>query len=94
MQQMQTTWHAHATVRVPRDGPGDLTSCVRQRLESPTDIDAVDVTRVRGLEPALAATIVTVDASVSVAETLDGPAVAAALEAAPGCQDVADVERD
>jgi hypothetical protein len=82
------TWHAVVAVRVPRDSPDDLVRATCRRLASVDCLDAVDVTSVRGIEPALAATVVTVAVTVSTASSVTDATLRRKLEAAPGCQRV------
>ena len=88
-----TTWRAIVALRSPRDGPDDLASCARRRLEARAGVDAATVTSVRRIEPALAATVVTVEATVDTTSDADAAAIEAYLEAAPGSQRVDSVER-
>lgn len=94
MHSTQTTkWHATVAVRVPRDGTQNLASAAAVRLATRDPIDDVDVTSVRGLEPALAATVVTLEATVSTTSGVDTAQLRQKLEAAPGCQRVDGITR-
>lgn len=87
MNRTLTRWVATVTVRVPDGDDSDLTTCACQRLASPAAIRAVEVTGIRGIEPRLSATVVTVDVAVETGER-DRSAVSHALERAPGTQQV------
>jgi hypothetical protein len=88
MQATQTSWHTVVAVRVPRDSAGDLTSAATRRLATRDVVDDADVTAVRGIEPALAATVVTLAATVTTDSDVDADHLRRKLEAAPGCQRV------
>lgn len=88
----QTDWRTRVAVRVPRDGKGDLTTAAARRLESPTGIEDATVEAVRGLEPALAATVVQLDVRLQTNETVRESTVEALLGDAPGTERVETVE--
>jgi len=83
-----TTWHTVVAVRVPRDSDGDLASAATRRLVTRDAVDDADVTAVHGIEPALAATVVTLAATVTTINNVDADQLRRKLEAAPGCQRV------
>lgn len=86
------TWTALVAVRVPRDSPNSLVESARRRLETPSGIRAVDVTALRAIDPALAATTVTVATVVDTTAEVDGATVRERLASAPGSQQVTEVE--
>lgn len=86
------TWTALVAVRVPRDSQHSLVESARCRLETPAGIRAVDVTALRAIDPALAATTATVATVVDTTAELDGATVRERLASAPGSQRVVDVE--
>jgi hypothetical protein len=59
-----------------------------RRLETATAVDNVEVERVRGLEPTLAATVVEVTVVVVIEEDRSPTGVESALETAPGAERV------
>lgn len=86
------TWTALVAVRVPRDSPDSLVESARRRLERPAGIRAVDVTALRAIDPALAATTATVATVVDTTAELDSATVRERLASAPGSQRVAEVK--
>lgn len=93
MQSRQTrAWTAVVAVRVPRDSADSLASDARRRLARPDAIDDVAVRSVCGLEPALAATVVTIEVTVTTGG-VDADQLRRKLEAAPGCQRVDRIAR-
>jgi hypothetical protein len=86
------TWTALVAVRVPRDSPDSLVDSARRRLETPAGIRTVDVTALRAIDPALAATTATVVTVVETPGEVDSATVRERLANAPGSQQVADVE--
>lgn len=83
-----TTWTALVSVRVPRDDGAELLESTRRRLEAARSVDDVGSLAVSGLEPALSATTVRVEARIAVSEPLDRETVTDRLAAAPGVGDV------
>jgi len=82
---------ATVAVRVPRDTGVDLATAASRRLARVPGVDSVEVRRLRGVEPALSATVVTVEASVAATDPA-ADAVADRLAAAPGAERVGGVE--
>lgn len=85
-------FQAVVAVRVPQRDGDDLTTSASRRLEAGPDIEAVDVREMRGLEPMLSATVVTVAVEVRASATPDDETVAACLDAAPGTEQVETVQ--
>lgn len=81
-------WTVRVTVRVPRGNGADLASDATRRLESATRVDAVEIDRVCGLEPALAATAVGLELEVQMNRESEADAVESALDGAPGTERV------
>jgi hypothetical protein len=87
----RTAWRAVVAVRVPPTDGDDLATSASRRLERGDQIATAVVEGLRGVEPAMSATVVTVEVRVEVSGALDGDAVAGNLAAAPGAQRVDDV---
>ena len=60
------------SVRIPNRATGDLVTEVERRLAQADGITAVAVEGLRGLEPGLSATVVTVDVTVETTRRADG----------------------
>lgn len=88
------TWHAVVAVRVPRDSSRALATEASSRLAARDGIDTVEIASVRGVEPALAATVVTLAVTVETTTAVDADALRCDLNAAPGCQRVDSVTPD
>lgn len=88
----RTDWTAVVGVRVPRTDSGDLATCASRRLARAEGIRAVTAARLRGIEPALAATAVTLAVAVRCSTPTAEEDVAAVLAGAPGVQRVDEVE--
>jgi len=89
----RTVWRAVVAVRVPPTDGDDLATSASRRLEREDDVAAAIVEALRGVEPAMAATVVTVEVRVEASAALeDDTAVADCLTAAPGTQRVETVE--
>jgi hypothetical protein len=86
------TWAATVAVRVPERADGDLASCACRRLETARAVRAVEVRRLRTVEPGLSATVVTLEVSVD-APGADGATVEQQLADAPGTETVEEVRR-
>ena len=84
-------FRAEVTVRVPRNGDGDLISEATRRLET-TEVEQLAIIALGGVQPGLSATVVTVETQVETAET-DAQRVASALSTAPGVEQVSEVRR-
>ena len=76
------------TVRVPNGADGDLTTNAQRRLSRTDGILAVTVDELRGLQPGLSATDVTVRVTVETAGTASGRSVEEALTALTGVETV------
>lgn len=83
-----TDWCARVAVRVPRNGGGDLESNATRRLETPSGIECVEVVRLCGLEPALAATVAQFEVRVVTTCGMSATAVEERLADAPGTERV------
>ena len=84
------TWTATVAVRVPARAEGDLASCACRRLVTARAVRAVEVRRLRTVEPGLSATVVTLDVSVDT-PGVEGVTVKEQLADAPGTETVEDV---
>jgi hypothetical protein len=82
-----TTWTATVAVRVPARADGDLASCACRRLETAPDFGGVDARSIRGVEPGLSATVVTLEVAVE-APGVDERGVRRRLADAPGTERV------
>ena len=87
----RTVWRAVVAVRVPPTDGDDLATSASRRLERGEQVATAAVEGLRGVEPAMAATVVTVEVRVEATGALDGDAVADSLSAAPGTQRVDEV---
>lgn len=92
-----TTNHEHertndavVSVRVPDGADGDLTTEAARRLSRADGVAAATVTDLRGLDPGLSATVVTVAVAVETDESWDDGAAIDALADAPFVEAVAD----
>lgn len=85
---------AVVAVRVPGKDGGDLATAASRRLEAGSDLAAVEVAAIRGLQPALAATLLTVEVEVRTDCALDRRAFEERLAAAPGTQRVEEIRPD
>ena len=88
-----TDWRARVAVRVPRNGGANLESDATRRLEIPAGIDRVEVGRLCGLEPALAATVAQFEVRVVTTCGATATTVESLLADAPGTERVEDVTR-
>lgn len=86
-----TEFQAVVAVRVPQADGDDLTTSASRRLEAGPEIETVDVVEMRGLDPTLSATVVTLAVEVRASATPDDETVAACLDAAPGTEQVEEV---
>lgn len=73
------TNEAVVEVRVPSGADGDLATEAERRLSRADGVLDVTVEGIRGLEPGLSATVVTVVVTVETAGGVGGPAAAAVL---------------
>lgn len=80
-------YEAVVAVRVPNRDGHDLATSASRRLERAAGVETVDVLELRGLDPALSATVATV-AVVVRAPGLDCERVQRALASAPGTEQV------
>jgi hypothetical protein len=85
-------FQAVVAVRVPQRDGDDLTTSASRRLEAGPDIEAVDVLEMRGLDPTLSATVVTLAVEVR-APTLDQATVEQRLNEAPGTEQVEQLQQ-
>ncbi len=88
----RTVWRAVVAVRVPPTDGEDLATSASQRLEREDDVRSAAVEGLCDLEPAMSATVVTVEVRVEATVALDGEALADRLTAAPGAERVDDVQ--
>jgi NMD protein affecting ribosome stability and mRNA decay len=80
----RSEWRATVSVRIPPSDGDDLATSAGRRLQRDDDVADATVEHLRGLDPAMPATVVTVDVRLEAARTLDERAVANRLTAAPG----------
>jgi hypothetical protein len=85
-----STWHVRVAVRVPRNDGTDLLSDATRRVETTDGVDDVEVVELRGVEPTLSATVVTV--AFRVEAELTESALESRLADAPGTEAVEHVE--
>ncbi|MEF8776036.1 MAG: hypothetical protein V5A43_05995 [Haloarculaceae archaeon] len=88
----RTAWRAVVAVRVPPTDGDDLATSASRRLEHEDDVADAIVKALRGVEPAMAATVVTVEVRVEATAALDDAGLADCLTDAPGTQRVEEVE--
>lgn len=88
-----TDWTVVVGIRVPASDRGDLASCASRRLARTDGVDAVTAAALRGIEPGLAATAITLEVEVQLASPVDAEGVAAVLVDGPGVQRVDEVWR-
>ena len=74
------------TIRIPPGSDGDLGTAATARLSQAADVADVSVQRLRGLEPRLSATVVTIE--VAVRTSLDDGELGTALRGVPGVRTV------
>ena len=82
----RSEWRATVSVRIPPSDGDDLATSAGRRLQRDDDVADATVEGLRDLDPAMPATVVTVDVRVEAARTLDEQAVASRLTAAPGAE--------
>ena len=83
-----THWAAAVAVRVPCESDRTLADAAARRLETPVDVEAVEVERVVGLKPTLSATVVTVRVEFRTVDAYAERTVESALQDAPGAEQV------
>ena len=88
----RTAWRAVVAVRVPPTDGEDLATSASQRLERDDDVRRAAVEGLCGLEPAMSATVVTVEVRVEARVALDHEGLTQRLTAAPGAQRVEEVQ--
>lgn len=88
----RTVWRAVVAVRVPPTDGDDLATSARRRLEREDDVRTAAVEGLRGVEPAMSATVVTVEVRVEATTAVDGDGLTERLTDAPGAQRVDDVQ--
>lgn len=87
------TWRASVAVRIPRNDGTDLLADATRRLET-AEFEAIELLELRGLEPALSATIARLDVRLTVEAERDRAAVQQRLEETPGIEAIESLERD
>jgi hypothetical protein len=88
----RTRWTADVALRIPRDGGADLETDARRRLQRVESVERVEVRELRGIEPALAATVAQFEVAVVVATAHDEHRLRQLLASASGTERVDGVE--
>lgn len=87
-------WRAEVAMRIPRDGGAALESDARRRLQRVQNVERVEVLELRGIEPALAATVAQFEVAVVVGTAHDEHRLRQLLASASGTERVDGVEPD
>ena len=85
-------WRVAVAIRIPRDGGADLESDARRRLQRVQSVERVEALELRGIEPALAATVAQFEVTVVVATADDEHRLRQVLSSAAGTERVERVE--
>jgi hypothetical protein len=85
----ESTATAIVAVRVPRDSSNDITTAAERRIARADGVTEVTVDGLRGIEPRLSATIVTVAVAI---RTTDSTAITDRLTEMHGIESVDDTE--
>jgi len=88
----RTRWTAEVALRIPRDGGADLETDATRRLRRVQTVDSVEVLDLRGIEPALAATVALFEVTVVTTTGHDEHGIRQLLSSAPGAERVEGVE--
>lgn len=91
---LRKRWTAEVAVRIPRDGGADLESDAVRRLQRAQHVERVEVRELRGIEPALAATVAQFEVAVVMATAQDEHRLRQVLSSASGTERVERVEPD
>lgn len=88
-----TEWTTQVAVRIPRDGEAGLVENARARLRRPDDVEGVEAVELRGIDPALSASVVQLDVRVTTESAISDDDLEQALADAPGTERVEGVSR-
>lgn len=85
-------WTAEVALRIPRDGGADLETDAARRLRRVQTVDSVEALELRGIEPALAATVALFEVTVVTATSYDEHGMRQLLSSASGAERVEGVD--